>query len=280
MPVVISCPACQRKARVPRKAIGKTIKCPSCGIMFLASRDDLPPSPRYEPETEEAPEPSAEPATTEEDARRVERFGVRLLTLSQALLAVSLALQLVAALLDLIAVDAGSAGEFLTACSRTGTILSVLLGVFATVAVLVGALCCTLPPAALPDRALAGSILILTIAVMLAGMGPLRGSVAGALALIPVGYESSRQAALALFARLHARRLGDDLAAGLAVILAVAYPTIVLGLTLLTVFVGVFVPKPHATFDHVLSVVKLLAETILVAWGGFLLWRVWTRLRP
>src|SRR5262245_42474529 len=133
MPVVITCPACQRRARVSRKAIGKTIKCPSCGIMFLASRDDGPPPPPAELEPEEAPGPTPE-SPPEDDARRVERFGIGLLTLSQASLAASMALQLLAGLLGLVIADVGAKSPFLESSTEVLALLAVLGALAASVA--------------------------------------------------------------------------------------------------------------------------------------------------
>ena len=65
MSAVITCPACQRKARVSRSAVGKTVKCPGCGTPFLAVVDDTDPPPsRVPPELEEVSEPSPESAAS------------------------------------------------------------------------------------------------------------------------------------------------------------------------------------------------------------------------
>src|SRR5438477_9049795 len=163
MPVVITCPACQRKARVSRSALGKTVKCPGCGTTFQAAReeDDAAPAPRNEPETEELPEsPQREPATPEGEARRVERFGLGLLTLSEGLLAVSMALQLFANLLGLAIADGGTKSPLLQSFIYVAALIAVLGMFVAEVAALIGAVCCLLLPATLSMRAAAASILV------------------------------------------------------------------------------------------------------------------------
>jgi hypothetical protein len=39
MPVIVSCPECEKKLRVPDNLIGKKVKCPGCQGMFTASAD-------------------------------------------------------------------------------------------------------------------------------------------------------------------------------------------------------------------------------------------------
>jgi len=79
MPVV-TCPACQRKARVPAASVGKRVKCPGCDAGFIAevtsSRDQA-----------DVPESSSIAEPSDDDARRATRIGVGLLAASQALLA-------------------------------------------------------------------------------------------------------------------------------------------------------------------------------------------------
>jgi hypothetical protein len=66
----------------------------------------------------------------------------------------------------------------------------------------------------------------------------------------------------------------------MATILAVAYPLVVVGLATLAVLVGLFSGKPHPTFDQAIRTLDQLAQTVLVAWSAFVLWRVWDKLRP
>jgi hypothetical protein len=50
MPLSIQCPACKRKLNVPDKVAGKRVKCPGCGVGFLAK---APESEFVEPEVVE-----------------------------------------------------------------------------------------------------------------------------------------------------------------------------------------------------------------------------------
>jgi predicted Zn finger-like uncharacterized protein len=174
MPVVITCPACQRKARVPDSALGKTVKCPGCSTTFPAMFDDsLPPQATHSVEVEEAADsPPVRPAL-DGDARRIERTGVGVLTISQGLLAVSLALQLIVALIQLAAADSGPkapalagvnnrpGGTFVETFSECLTVVWVLAQVGAIVTAVVGAAYCLVPPVALSIRAAAGAMLAL-----------------------------------------------------------------------------------------------------------------------
>src|SRR5207302_1110716 len=66
---------------------------------------DAPPPVAYAPEVEETAEPPPEPAPSRPEGGRVECNGVGLLALAEGLLAVSLALQLVVALIQLATAD-------------------------------------------------------------------------------------------------------------------------------------------------------------------------------
>src|SRR3954464_11723341 len=96
MPVVVTCPTCQRKARVPRSAVGKTIRCRGCGTSLPVIPADAAP-----PEADAVDVPAA----PEDDARRVTRAGVGLLAASEVTLAVGTALELFAALAHLLTAD-------------------------------------------------------------------------------------------------------------------------------------------------------------------------------
>src|SRR5262245_41781377 len=37
MPLLLDCPSCQRKLRVPDNLFGQTVKCPTCGETFTAT---------------------------------------------------------------------------------------------------------------------------------------------------------------------------------------------------------------------------------------------------
>ena len=67
MTLIIDCPSCQRKLRVPDDLLGLKVKCPSCATMFTASDSSSaaaaappppPPEPAAPPPAESAPAPS------------------------------------------------------------------------------------------------------------------------------------------------------------------------------------------------------------------------------
>jgi hypothetical protein len=300
MPVVVTCPACQRKARVPNAAIGKTVKCPGCGASLpttAAAAELTPPPTRLPPDLPDVPEPVE--ITPEEDALRTERTGVGLLAVSQALLAACLVMRLIL-LLVLITSGVGSKGSTQESGIGIVAIVELLTVLAAGVTALIGAVYCTLAPGPLTHRAaIASSLLFAFLTINQLAQGMLRdlfakaqgvgisdrgydaiwiGGLAAALA--PVGLEAARQVMLAVYARAQARRLGENVAAALAGILAITYPFAMLGLASLVLLVAVFSSQQHPTFNQVMAVVEMLVRTILVAWGGFVLWRVWTRLRP
>jgi hypothetical protein len=308
MPVVITCPACQRKARIPDTALGKMVKCPGCAATFPATIDDETPA-RHPPESEEVPEPAPEPVGPVDQSRQVERIGVGLLSISQGLLAVALAFQLLVALERLATSDGGPKSTFGESFTQLMTLVSTLAWLTAVISGLIGAVYCTLTPAATLARGAAGAVAVLGVLTamhaptnslrdLFSGMGMDAGgmtrgggrlpdspfaALSGMLllmALMPAAVEAGRQTMLAVLARLHARRLRDRAGAGMATVVAIAYPTVVIGLIVLGMLVGMFGSTPHPTFAQVLMVVELLAQTALVAWGCFVLWRVWARLRP
>jgi predicted Zn finger-like uncharacterized protein len=68
MPIVIRCPECQRRLRVPDDLLGKAVKCPTCKATFQAAAEDeagSPPAPRRE----EAPRGRARPPEEDYEAR-------------------------------------------------------------------------------------------------------------------------------------------------------------------------------------------------------------------
>jgi hypothetical protein len=47
MPEIIQCPSCRRELQVPEEFIGKPVKCPSCGLNFVTSKqNESQPLPR------------------------------------------------------------------------------------------------------------------------------------------------------------------------------------------------------------------------------------------
>jgi predicted Zn finger-like uncharacterized protein len=63
MTLIVDCPACTRKLRVPDDLLGMKVKCPSCMTMFTASESPAP-EPAAVPPAPSAPAPSA-PASSE-----------------------------------------------------------------------------------------------------------------------------------------------------------------------------------------------------------------------
>lgn len=77
MAVVIDCPSCQRKLRLPAKKLGQPLKCPACSHLFTPSAGAAPTAPATSPEavfaaltnppappaSEPPPEPPKETAT-------------------------------------------------------------------------------------------------------------------------------------------------------------------------------------------------------------------------
>jgi hypothetical protein len=311
VPVVIVCPACQRKVRVPSKAIGKTVRCPVCGDTFEARTDEATPSPAavVVAEVEEATEPPPEPAPRRPDGGRVERNGVRLLALAQGLLAVSLGLQLIAALIQLATADSSPRG-IATGASIASSLIQVLAvfwvvaQVGATAVLLIGAAFTLVPAASAMLMARAGAVLLLaTVSALMSGSSfgeMIRGAMGGEMghgfrgstvaesgfagqilimSMTPLVIGAALQTMLAVYARCHARRLRDAVGEQLARGLAIGYPVVVIGIFLLVVFAGIFGSQTHPTFDQVMMVLDRLFRTAFVAVGAFVLWRVWTGLQ-
>ncbi|HEY1860513.1 MAG TPA: hypothetical protein VGG61_09180 [Gemmataceae bacterium] len=56
MPIIVQCPACGRKLRVPDELLGKIVKCPGCGGTFTGEAKTSAPEPEQKAET--PPNPS------------------------------------------------------------------------------------------------------------------------------------------------------------------------------------------------------------------------------
>src|SRR5262245_45669797 len=63
MAIVLSCPDCDRKLRVPDELLGKKVKCPACGKIFRGEVE----SPAEPPPPEEEPLPEAPPPMERDD---------------------------------------------------------------------------------------------------------------------------------------------------------------------------------------------------------------------
>lgn len=64
MPLILDCPSCQRKLRVPDNLFGQTVKCPTCGEMFTAT-GSAPTASENAPAAGEPFRPAAEGARAE-----------------------------------------------------------------------------------------------------------------------------------------------------------------------------------------------------------------------
>src|SRR5581483_3479093 len=301
MPIVITCPECRRKAKVPESALGKTVRCPGCGATFPATAEDAGPPPPHDATDEGAAPDLPGTPSPEDDARRAVETGVLLLAASQGLLAAGLALQLLLALFRLALSDAGPRSSAAATTIDVVTLLGVLAQVAAAVGFLIGGAFCALPSVT-PARPAAGAVLVLAVVVtalsanpfgeMLRsvgmrdegwGMGDRSGSSLTPhpsplpMMFLPVALDAALQALLAVYARANALRLRDRTGAGMATVLVVAYPVVRVGLYLITVLVGIFSGSPHPTFTQVITVLELLARTALVAWGAVVLLRVASR---
>jgi predicted Zn finger-like uncharacterized protein len=72
MSIIVDCPSCSRKLRVPEDLLGTRVKCPTCGGTFdavAAPTEEVPPSPSATevaalppPESPSEPRPDAPPA--------------------------------------------------------------------------------------------------------------------------------------------------------------------------------------------------------------------------
>src|SRR5262245_46758655 len=52
MPEIVNCPQCERKLKVPDTLLGKSVKCPTCGVTFTAEAAGGTAPPSYPPEPE------------------------------------------------------------------------------------------------------------------------------------------------------------------------------------------------------------------------------------
>jgi predicted Zn finger-like uncharacterized protein len=78
MPIVIHCPQCQRRLRVPEDLLGKTVRCPSCQTAFTAAEEGMTTRPSAAPSSGErlprrrqaVPEEDNEERPSQRDRRR------------------------------------------------------------------------------------------------------------------------------------------------------------------------------------------------------------------
>ena len=72
MPVLVNCPHCDKKLKVPDNLVGKMVKCPTCSKTFTAEATDAPPSSAEEEATSRSGDvvPSRKSGEEEDRPRR------------------------------------------------------------------------------------------------------------------------------------------------------------------------------------------------------------------
>ena len=168
MPVVVTCPTCQKKARVPDAMLGKSVKCPECGATFTVPADGPPPvSPP--PTVESAPpEPSSRPLPADADSLHAVRAGAGVQLIAHCLYAAALVAFILLILVSVsgaLAVGSGFGGRSTlgsvipTVLTGSGAVLLVVAGLLN----IVGASICVLAPSAQVARGLANAVLVLAV---------------------------------------------------------------------------------------------------------------------
>jgi predicted Zn finger-like uncharacterized protein len=70
MPIIVQCPQCSRKLRVPDDLLGQKVQCPTCNTLFIGQVESTPSTPvAPPPERQPLPEPKT-PPTRERPERR------------------------------------------------------------------------------------------------------------------------------------------------------------------------------------------------------------------
>ena len=112
MPVVVTCPACRQKARVPEAMLGQPVTCPACAATFDApAATDAPADPPLVPP----------PLPADADSLRAAKAGAGVQLLAHTLYLVALALFGLVCLIAL--------GEAIRPPGAQGTLASVMPGV-------------------------------------------------------------------------------------------------------------------------------------------------------
>jgi hypothetical protein len=163
MPIVVTCPACQQKARVPEAMLGQTVKCPACEAAFPVPAEGAPP-----PTVEVVPEaPTRAPLPADADSLRAACAGSSVQLIAHCLYAAALALYLILLLFTFIgplATGPGMGGRGV----REPLLIFVVIGATLLLIVcgllnIVGAAFCLLAPAARFARAFAIALLVLAL---------------------------------------------------------------------------------------------------------------------
>ncbi|HEY1376771.1 MAG TPA: hypothetical protein VGF55_08245, partial [Gemmataceae bacterium] len=218
MPVVVACPACRQKARVPDAMVGQSVCCPACAATFAVAADGPPAEPIPAAEPDVIPvQPTRPPLPADADALRAVRAGVGVQVWAHAASAGALAAFV---LLYLAAVAAASGGlrgaGVIAALPQLFALVGVLLLTVGNLLGLVGGSLCVLAPPEHQARGLAVAALLLTALtverlVTVIGWAPLidNGRVGGpgvgfwaygfiSIALVWL-FEAARLSVLALF---------------------------------------------------------------------------------
>jgi hypothetical protein len=285
MPVVITCPACQQKARVPDAMLGQSVKCPACAATFTAPADGSPPAPP--PITLTVAEPARAPLPADVDCLRSVQAGAGVQLAGHCLYAAALALFLFVLLMVL--ADAFAAGSVMGRRNSMGPNLPLIFALLAGVLLLVGALVnlvgasiCVLAPTAQVARGLAIGVLVLTVIAfmemvstfgLLVFMEDMPGRFGGmgrqywfSGMIILWLVEVTRLVVLALFWRAMSRILRDARGATLARRLAIGGPVVQVSLVIAWLVIATLGATGQAVAS--LAVVGWLAVQLLVVLAG------------
>jgi hypothetical protein len=256
MPVVIVCPACQQKARVPEAMLGQSVKCPACGATFPAPADGSAATPAG---PSPAPPEPVRPLPADPDSLRAVRVGTGVQIIALGLYAAALGLFLFLFMMTVAATSGmGGRGRAASVVPAIVTTVAALLLAASGLSGIVGASLSALAPPAHLARGLAIAALILSVLaferltssanwwVGLYAESPSWSRAGGVFLLTGLAliwlFEVARLTALALFWRAVFRILHDARGATTAWRLAVAGPVIhavfVAAWTVLAVFGG------------------------------------------
>ncbi len=309
MPIVVACPACQKRARVPESMFGRAVKCPACAATFVVSDDGLAVLTPGEPPESDAGSISDAGSTAVDgasdalplpatpavpDILRALRAGVFLQLLAQGLTAGGWSIALLITLLGTVAPGALAGPSANPAAGIMALLAGGLMTVSAVLGLVGGAFILQAPKAFLA-RGLAIANLVLVIVELFQAEGlargfivsaqfgmPLRGSSPAGVysvmlpALSVWAFEAARLTVLALFWRSVSFILRDGTGALLALRLAVA-TTAAHGLLFLSLIL--VLAAESGTAGEILAVVGQVAQLGLVVWGVIVAERVWRRLR-
>jgi hypothetical protein len=156
MPIVVACPACHQKSRVPDDMLGQSVKCPACGATFAVP----PATPSAVTEAPAVSEPvSPRPLPADADALRAVRAGTAVQVIALGLYAGALGLFLLLLLVSL----AGIGGRGSSVLPVVITIVASVLLAISGLAGIVGACLGVLAPPAHMARGLAIAVLVLSV---------------------------------------------------------------------------------------------------------------------